>query len=620
MRDTALLGFAAAFALSLVSTVVVRTLARRLGLVAQPRADRWHRRPTALLGGIAIAVGFSVPVLALGSLHEVGPVVALALLVTGLGLADDLRRLNPAAKLVFQAIAAAGALFVGYRLGWTGSLTIDSLLTLLWLVGLANAFNLLDNMDGLAAGVAGIGASAYLVLALMHGTAADVLMLAAYTGATCGFLVFNFQPASIFMGDAGSFFLGFTLALLAVRSGADLGAAGTSAIVIPLAILSVPIFDTTFVTFVRSLAGRRVSVGGRDHSSHRLVALGLPERRAVLVLYGFAGLAGAAGLSAYYLDLSHANILVGLFLAGLTLFGLHLAQVRVYEGDTAPPEHRGTVAVVLKAVNSRTRLLDVLLDICVVTLAYYTAYRIRFDDVKFVEFFPLFLRSLPIVVATTITSLWWTGAYRGIWRYFGAQDAIVLLKGTALAAICSVTAISYFFRFEGYSRAVFAICGALTFALLSAGRASFRFVHELAGNSRGARRRVVIYGAGDAGLAVLRETRADRIAVQVVGFVDDDPATQARSVQGVRVIGGLDALLELLRHREVEGVLVSSAGIGADRLDVLRPACRESGVFLLRFRWGFQNLLAGQRQPAPVVVGFDDQDQPEDEVTVAPGW
>ncbi len=495
MRDIAFSAFAASAALSLVLTWLLRMLARRSGLVDVPRDDRWHRRPTALLGGIGIAAAFSIPVLVMGPWRDVGPVVALALVVAALGLIDDLRHLGPAAKLAFEATAAAAALFLGYRLGWTGSLTLDSLLTLLWLVGLANAFNLIDNMDGLAAGVAGIGAAAYLVLALAGGTPADVLMLAAYAGATCGFLVFNVHPATIFMGDAGSLFLGFTLALLAVRSDAALGASGTSAAVIPLAILSVPIFDTTLVTFMRSVAGRRISAGGRDHSSHRLVALGLPEGRAVLVLWVSALLAAIVGVSIFFLDLGHGSIVAGLFAGGLTLFGAHLAQVRVYDAEEASSERHRAVALAFEAVNSRTRVLDVLIDICVVTLAYYTAYRIRFDNDGFVFFFPLFLRSLPIVVAVSITSLWWTGGYRGVWRHFGVQDALCVLKGTALATVCSVAAMLYFFRFEGYSRAVFVICGALTFGLLIAGRASFRIVHELTARPRGGVRRAAESGA-----------------------------------------------------------------------------------------------------------------------------
>jgi UDP-GlcNAc:undecaprenyl-phosphate GlcNAc-1-phosphate transferase len=475
----------------------MRAVARKLGLVAQPRDDRWHRRPTALLGGIAIAAGFSVPVLAMGALIEVGPVVALALFVAALGLIDDLRRLSPAAKLAFEATAAAGALFLGYRLGWTGSLTFDSLLTLLWLVGMTNAFNLLDNMDGLAAGVAGIGAAAYLILALAGGTPADVLMLAAFAGATCGFLVFNVHPASIFMGDAGSLFLGFTLGLLAVRSGAGLGSGGASAVVIPLAILSVPIFDTALVAFMRSLAGRPISEGGRDHSSHRLVALGLPERRAVFVLWVFASAAAITGLSLFFFDVSHGNIVAGLLVGGLTLFGAHLAQARVYDAGAAPSALKGSVALVLRAVSGRTRVLDVLIDMSVVTLAYYTAYRIRFDDAGFTLFFPLFLKSLPIVVAVSIVSLWWTGGYKGVWRRFGLQDALCVLKGTIMATVVSVAAMSYFFRFEGYSRVVFVVCSALTFGLLVAGRASFRIVHELTSRARAGGRRAGERAAGD---------------------------------------------------------------------------------------------------------------------------
>jgi UDP-GlcNAc:undecaprenyl-phosphate GlcNAc-1-phosphate transferase len=129
-------------------------------------------------------------------------------------------------------------------------------------------------------------------------------------------------------------------------------------------------------------------------------------------------------------------------------------------------------------------VLDVLIDMSVVTLAYYTAYRIRFDDAGFTLFFPLFLKSLPIVVAVSITSLWWTGGYKGVWRRFGLQDALCVLKGTVMATVCSVAAMSYLFRFEGYSRAVFVICGALTFGLLVAGRASFRIVHEWTSRAR----------------------------------------------------------------------------------------------------------------------------------------
>jgi UDP-GlcNAc:undecaprenyl-phosphate/decaprenyl-phosphate GlcNAc-1-phosphate transferase len=611
------LASASAFVLSLALSLAVRATARRLGLVARPRPDRWHRKPTALFGGIAIALGFAGPVLLLGPFSEVGPIVALGLPVLLVGLADDIRRLPPGAKLTFQTIAAAAALYFGYRLGWTGSITVDSVLTFVWLVGLANAFNLLDNMDGLAAGVASIAAAAYLVLSITHGTPSDALMFGALLGATAGFLVLNFQPASLFMGDTGSLFLGFTLALLSIKLGPGLGTAGASAVIIPVAVLSVPIFDTTFVTFVRSLAGRPISVGGRDHSSHRLVALGLPEHQAVLVLYGCACVAAATGLSAFYLDLSHANILVGAVLVALTFFGVHLGQVRMYDAASTPPRPGSAVALVLKRVTSRTRLLDLVLDIGVITLAYYTAYRLRFDDFEFQYFFPVFVRSLPVVVAVTVTSFWLTGAYRGIWKYFGTRDALVLLQGTALATVSSVAAMSYLFRFEGYSRAVFLVFAALAFVMLSAGRASFRLVHDFTGRVQSSDRRVVIFGAGDAGLAALRQARGERMAVQVIGFIDDNPELHARSVQGVRVLGGSDTLLALIAGGGLDGVLVSSASIGGARLESVRDACRQAGVFLLRYRAGFEDLLAGDVRPSPTAVRLAGDD---DEVFFASVW
>jgi UDP-GlcNAc:undecaprenyl-phosphate/decaprenyl-phosphate GlcNAc-1-phosphate transferase len=583
---TAVAGFCA-FLLALALAAVLRRLARRYGFVAQPRADRWHLQPTALLGGVALALGFSIPVLACAPIREAGPIVGLGLLIAGLGLIDDVRRVNPGAKLAFETVVAAAALGLGYRLGWTGSITVDSLLTLVWLVGLANAFNLLDNMDGLAAGVAAIGSTAYLVLALTHGTAADGVMFASLVGATLGFLVLNFHPASMFMGDAGSLFLGFTVALLAVKLGPSVGAGGFSAVVIPVAVLSVPIFDTTLVTFLRSVAGRSLAAGGRDHSSHRLVALGLPERQAVLVLYGCAATAGAAGLSAFYLDISHANIVVGLFVVGLTFLGVRLGQVRVY----SPGEHAGATPVLLDAIHSSSRVFEVLIDVCVITLAYYTAYRLRFNDGQFRHFFPTFARSLPVVVATTVVSLWWTGAYRQHRQVFDALDTRGLLQATVLAMIGSVTAVSYFFRFEGYSRSVFAIAGGVMFLLLLAGRASFGIVGRVTARDGRATRRAVIYGVGDAGVAAVREARAQPVDAYVMGFVDDDPLLEGRTIHGVRVIGGYDRLLELIDTHQIDGIVLSDPTLDAARLAALGAACQNAGVFLLKYRSAFENLL-----------------------------
>ena len=195
--------------------------------------------------------------------------------------------LKASTKLVIQIALASVLLAFGFRLNWTVSLTLDTMLTLVWVVGMTNAFNLLDNMDGLCAGIAVIVGAALLVdLMPVHpGTETffQVQYLALLLGAVAGFLVYNAHPASIFMGDSGSLLLGLSFAALTLSHAQSVAAKSNllSIVAAPVLVLLIPILDTTLVTVSRLLSGRAPSEGGRDHSSHRLVAIGLSERAAV---------------------------------------------------------------------------------------------------------------------------------------------------------------------------------------------------------------------------------------------------------------------------------------------------------------------------------------------------
>ena len=181
--------------------------------------------------------------------------------------------------------------------------TVDWMLTLIWIVGLTNAFNLLDNMDGLCAGIAVVAGVAFLATALpvTEGSLAfhQVQYLAALIGALLGFLVYNTHPASIFMGDSGSLLIGMSLAGLTLTLGSTItgGQNVLSVIAVPMLVLLIPIFDTTLVTISRMVSGRPTSMGGRDHTSHRLVAIGLSERSAVTLLWLLAAASGAIGVA-----------------------------------------------------------------------------------------------------------------------------------------------------------------------------------------------------------------------------------------------------------------------------------------------------------------------------------
>ncbi len=345
-----------AFAVSAALTPLVREAAWRLGAVANPRADRWHARPTALGGGIAVGLALAVVLAFDSEWHgSVGFLLAGAMIMLVMGLADDLWHLRPWLKFSIQLLAALLLPLAGVRLDWTGVAVLDVLLTVAWIVGITNAVNLVDNMDGLAAGLVGIAGASLCLVFVLHLQPAQARAAAAIAGAAAGFLVFNFKPASIFLGDVGTMFLGYTIAGLAtyVGRGRPFHFAASSDILVLL--LLVPIYDTAYVMIRRSLEGRSFWTGGRDHTSHGLVALGCSERRAVLTLYGLCALGSA---DAVLLAAGHraAGLLLMIPIAVvLVWFTLRLARTPGARRDSASVSGAVTDPPVHGAAPSRPR-------------------------------------------------------------------------------------------------------------------------------------------------------------------------------------------------------------------------------------------------------------------------
>ena len=305
----------------------------------------------------------------------------------------------------------------------------------MWVVGMTNAFNLLDNMDGLCAGIALIVGAALLIDLLPGSTGAafaDVRYLALILGATSGFLVYNINPASIFMGDSGSLLLGFSFAAVTLSSahqGRGTRSDLLSIVAAPLFVLMIPIFDTTLVTLSRILSGRSAAHGGRDHSSHRLVAIGLSERRAVAVLWLLAAIGGAIGIGFDRVNSSWGWLAALIFLVGMGLLAVYLAGVRVYDQDDELVRENRLTPIVVDFMYKR-RVAEVLLDFCLVVIAYYGAYKLRFEDPEdFMRNFTSFSRSLPVVLAAQLVAFFIVGVYRGMWRHFGIMDTVTVAKG-----------------------------------------------------------------------------------------------------------------------------------------------------------------------------------------------
>jgi UDP-GlcNAc:undecaprenyl-phosphate/decaprenyl-phosphate GlcNAc-1-phosphate transferase len=586
--------YALALAAALALVPLCRIIAVRFGYVASPKADRWHRRRTALFGGIASAAG-TLGGAALGGLAPALPaMVAGGTAVFLLGLCDDLVGLMPATKLVVEVVIAAVFVFFGYRLHWVESLTLDAMLTLFWIVGITNAFNLLDNMDGLCAGIGVIVAAALLAASVEKADMASARYLVLMMGALSGFLVYNVNPASIFMGDSGSLFIGLTLSALALSpvAGPRADSGVISAIGAPVLLLLVPIFDTTLVTVLRLISGRRPSQGGKDHSSHRLVTIGLPERTAVMVLWALAAVGAIIGVRLHRSGGGLSAAGAAAFVLAMLIFSAYLGQVRVYDRADPVLLRSGRITPFVTEWLHKRRAAEVLLDASLVPLCYYVAYRVRFEGPEYAVYFPQFLTSLPVVLAVQMVALFAVGAYRGVWRYFGLMDAVIFARAVAAGTIVAVAALAFLYRLENYSRGVFIIYAAIALLALTGSRASFRLISEFVQRRR-AGERLLVYGAGDAGALVVRELlRNTQRPCRMLGFIDDDPAKQSRSVHGYAVLGGYDRLVSLAESRAVDRIVISARVIDGEKLRCVERLCAENDISLSRLHIRLEHLIS----------------------------
>jgi UDP-GlcNAc:undecaprenyl-phosphate/decaprenyl-phosphate GlcNAc-1-phosphate transferase len=440
-------------------------------------------------------------------------------------------------------------------------------------------------MDGLAGGISLIACAFLAITFLANGQTAEAALPLILAGAVAGFLWFNFNPASIFMGDCGSMFLGFALSGIALLS--DFGRARNlvSVLATPVLILTIPIFDTMVVAVTRKMSGCPVSRGGRDHTSHRLVALGMSERRATLLLYLFAALSGMLALAVRQMAVWGALALIVGFALSVLFIGLYLGKVGVYDEsrNSNLQAASGTLVDPFGNLSHRRRIFEILLDTLLVALAYYSAYLLRFDGDMPGEQIAIFIRTLPLLVAVQVLSFLIGGVYRGIWRYAGIDDLARLAAAVFAGSVASGLAVWFFYKFLGPSRAVFILDGMLLFIFVGASRISFRLIAALIATQRQPppdARPVLIYGAGDGGEILVRELLNNPVyRYQPVGFIDDDVHKTGKLLRGYRIFSSGD-LPELINSHGVSEVLISSLKVPESKLDSLR----DMGVALKRLR------------------------------------
>ncbi len=557
-------------------------LARRL--VALPSADRWHDAPTPMLGGIGIFAGFSAGLwlAAAAGAFEVDEslvgIYAGCALVFLAGFADDLISLPPLAKLAAQIGGAALVLGTGTHVQLIDNRLVGDAVAIVWLVGVTNAFNLLDNMDGLAATLAAIAFGFFAVDAVtVHPSHLALAFALAGALACVGFLPFNLRRnarALAFMGDSGSQAIGFALAALGLASSWRVAGTTVATLILPILVLAVPILDTALVTVARLLEGRPIYEGGRDHSSHRLVRYGLSEKHAVALLALIALCIGGSSL-AYNVLANTRYTIIGVVITFVLLvqFASFLADV-----ERRPVEDGETVRFTQAFAVHWRRIVEVVIDFAVITASFLAAYLVEFGWPGTITQRFVAGLTLPVVLAARYLAFIPFGLYRSVWRYAGARDAAAIASAVVVSEVVSLSFMVLTQNMRDFGRAFFIVDALICMIAVGGSRFAERAIVTSARSVRDRTgRRTLIVGAGRTGRSLMRELR-ETAGERVVGFVDDNPRLRRRRVHGVPVIGTTKEASRLLERVKPDIVLITIPDAPRDRLDEVVDACLQAGV------------------------------------------
>ncbi|MBU4346861.1 MAG: hypothetical protein KKH29_06045, partial [Candidatus Omnitrophica bacterium] len=571
--------------LSITFTPLVRLFAIKNGIISYPRSDRWHQHPTALLGGAGIYLAFVISALCLGLINKSSlGLLSGATLLFVVGLLDDKFHFAPYIKLFAQIVAGCIVIFSGIVIDLPLNILLSVLLTLFWIVGVTNAFNLLDNIDGLAAGIAVISSLTLFFSSIFFSNNPLGIIALILSGAALGFLPYNFNPAKIFMGDSGSMFLGYSLAVISIAGTARHISNFLITMLIPVFILSVPIFDTIFVMVVRALQRRRIFKGGKDHTSHCLVTLGLSPRKTVLLLYSMS--IAFSLIALLYSRLNIFTILILAFLSFMILmvFGIFLFEGTSYIGKPAVGlqhnNHSQNKTILTSIIWHKRRVLEVLIDLVLICIAYYSAYFLRFEGPSLLNRnLYLMKESLVWIILIKMSVFFIFGLYRGVWRYISISDLLAIFKVVSIGSVASILFLTFAFRFQEYSRAVFFMDWVLLLFLISGSRILFRVLGEFFSRARKRGENVLIFGAGDTGEMVIREIKRNAsLNYNPVGFIDDNPSKSGNKIHGIAVLGSRDEIKKIVQMYKIKEVIIASPSIDIKNLSEIVDICKDSRV------------------------------------------
>lgn len=608
--------------LALVITPGVITYASLVGAIDQPNQRKIHRHPTPRLGGVSVCISFLLSLLMFLHTEMISNItttivsyqwisfVAALVIIFFVGVADDIRPLNPGKKFLVQAIAATIVYAGGFKISTMTSLLsagtieiglLDYPLTLLWIVGITNAFNLIDGLDGLATGVGIIAAGSMFVIAASNGHYNSAIVILAFVGSLGGFLYYNFHPAKIFLGDSGSLVIGFLLAVISIHT--ETKGSTAFALAVPILALGLPIMDTTLAMIRRLLFSllpdQRNASGGiltklhsmflpdRKHIHHQLISLGLSHRNVVLVLYCVSILFGTVAFAITVIKSGWVSFVFGA--VGIAMF-IGVRQLRYKEMAILS---NGILLPIYEWPLVRRRFFQGFMDLAFCMLSCVLAFHLTKDPPLPIPFNEaLFI--VAIFSGVQIAVFYATGLYDNSFRYASIGEFLQIAKACCIAvAVGSGVVLVLWQPWMNVTAATVLTDFYILASLVAGSRMSFHVLNFLFERKNTSGYNVLIYGARAGGILLLNDILQNRtLNYNPVGFLDDDPTLEGKRISGYTVLGGHWLLKRLLKKHAVNEILVASDTIRPEALrrakkiaDEMNIPIRKRTIFFEEVEW-----------------------------------
>jgi UDP-GlcNAc:undecaprenyl-phosphate GlcNAc-1-phosphate transferase len=471
------------FLVSFLLTYILSKFLLFKALISKVKVDRWSDKVVPISGGIAIFLSI-IPILIIKSFEYnfsgkllIGLIGGLAMFA--LGLFDDIYELKSFQKFILQIIIVLFVVALGVKVSMFIK-PFNFIITVFWILGITNAFNLLDNMDGLSGGIAAISSAFLGVYFINSGSLLLVSICFILTSSILGFLIFNFSPAKIYLGDSGALFIGYFLSVITILGTKESGASLLIIILFPILILIVPIIDTVFVSITRRLRGQSVFEGGKDHLSHRLVLLGLSERQAVLFLYIISILFGGS-IFVFKQRLSVFSIVMYFFIGvGIIMFSIYIGKLKIEKNTNEKKD----LLILSSDFLYKKRIFHIIIDLILISLIFYISFIIRFESNPHRTQIKIFVQFVPVIVGFKLLFLYFFNMYKKESRYFGFRDGLNLVKALTLGSATSILLIVFLIRFSQVSRGVFIIDWMLSIIVIGSVKLFYRIFDELFFNAK----------------------------------------------------------------------------------------------------------------------------------------